>query len=650
MERINGSITAAIKSRKSPDANIETILEIDVQQSLLPYVIPGMESALARDTFCDADGRVLMHKVFREYVKTGRLGYNDNSDDDYDADGEDVLAQTRRRQPNNHRRKEKSSKVPSSTVLESLLTSSSAVMKQNSDLDREDIEREFGVRLKDADILRGLRKIGDVSLVDKVRGNRVLLQSDEYSKLKAFIKETFDDLNGVRFDFLFQPLETAEQAGCNDRVQGDNFGASRRPGMDSVGPVAGTDATTRGPVLEEVRKQDREGKLIDGQHHPAIKFTKWKNVRFENSTKMGRFVVDTRVVRISGSRFERANRIRTASFFEFSTDTSINSGSHTAGNRTGRSSSRRSPHPREFAQALFFMTVDFNWTLLGDRLEEYSELPDRLFLCFCNPLSTRSFDGLTVVNRVPLPVSIPARQKYKRKMKPARWLDVDDMVDIIGLIRCREDDFVCWSDACWDPVERKALHPLSWKYVCRPDYGPDPILPTSDALETSTFGANVEAGQVGSESEHEDAQFSRHSIAADGVVSRQPGQPRRDRDQLRSILKRQAPRAAASTQRPDSVEDLEDFMKSWTPNSPSSDFTRQHPRSDDYIYETDPDYDSEFDDDHGTNFNLDRPAAVPRNVSMSPLHQNSRDGSDAGRWALPEARPDPLGPPDDLFE
>lgn len=114
---------------------------------------------------------------------------------------------------------------------------------------------------------------------------------------------------------------------------------------------------------------------------------------------------------------------------------------------------------------MFFLSVDFDWDLIEQDIVWWDNepRPKHFFLSYCHPLSVRKDDALTVINR----------QRGERKYKVPRWIDVDDMVDIVGLIHCRGDEFVCWTDACWDPVERKRLHPLEWRFTDKPDTGPE---------------------------------------------------------------------------------------------------------------------------------------------------------------------------------
>lgn len=445
MERINGSITSSVKSRQKPDENISTILELDIHSSLLPFVIPGMQTVVAKDMFSDPDGRLLLHKVFRYYTRKGGLG-NDESDDGSDDSEEGG------RYADNRRRKDGmgENRMPPK-VLESFLTSEDP----NFAMDREQLEAEFGITLSESDVRRALYRIGDVTLVDKVKlpkKNRRLLDWNQYDELMKYIREYLQDMVGdADLSFLFQweaPPDTDDEEGY---------------GFEELHNI------THSP----------DGKpLLSGNHHAGIKFTKWKNVRFENETKLADFRIDTRVVRIAGADYDK-KRVRSASFFEFSTDTDLKSGSHTVGNATERaSSSRISSCPREFAEASFFLTVDFDWLEIlwspeaviaidEDKLrvlrEEWESFPKSFFLCYCKPMAVRFEDALTIIKKNPR--SAPPSPKTRNRLyKPSRWLDVDDFVDIIGLIYCRGEEYVCWRDACWDPVARKRLVPIEWRF------------------------------------------------------------------------------------------------------------------------------------------------------------------------------------------
>ncbi|RPA72547.1 hypothetical protein BJ508DRAFT_334940 [Ascobolus immersus RN42] len=506
VERINGMITSAVKSRKQPDENIATILEVDIHSSLLPFVIPGMQTVMAKDAFADADGRLIIHKIFRHMVQTGQTVLAD--DDDSDASPEPEFAELPDR-PSTRRKRPDPAKVRPE-IIESVINSDPNV--DEFAVTREQLEEEFGMVITDDDIRRALRRIGDVMLVDRVKYKKKsdpILDAAAYTELRKYVKEYFDDLRGDKFDFLFE----WEAEPYNEEYD-----------MAS-------------PHSHIVRPTGRP--LVNLQHHPAVKFTKWKNVRFENVTKMEGFTIDTRSVRISGSQYTRANRTRQACFFEFSTDTTLRTGAQTAGNLSERASSSRSDHPREFAEALYFLTVDFDWDLVTDLPEGIlkENMPRSLFLCYSRPLSTRNNDSLTVLNRMPLPAGTRrgAAAWRPRRYKASRWLDVDDFVDIIGLLRCRGDEYVCWKDASWDPIIREQLHPLSWKF--RPEPGQHP------------------AGQGGN-------------------ADRSHEQARRDAEK-------------------ENDPSTEDIMRSWTP--PSDNLTRAPRQSSEY--QPDSDKDAEYDPD-----------------------------------------------------
>lgn len=445
MERINGSITAAIKSRQKPDEHIGTILEIDSHLSLLPFVIPGMQTVFAKNNFSDQDGRLLIHKIFRQYVRFGGLGEDDSDDDEANPAANE---RPKGRMQGNQREKviDGNPSVPLA-VLESFLTSDDSEFS----MDKDQIEAEFGVKLSADDIRRAIRRIGDVTLVDKVhvKPSEVLLEGGQYKKLRQYIKDYLDDSKGSTFDFLFE--------------------------WDQVDSA---DEWDENPVMQHVCP-DASSSLIKGNHHPGIKFTKWKNVRFENTTRFGDFNLVTRSLRISGSRYDK-RRVRLASFFEFSTDNSIKFGSHSVGDKVERAaSSRVSDHAREFAEALFFMTVDFDWDLILNGSEAaqngmdddtlarlragINSLPKALFLCCSKPISVRFEDGLTILNKVP-PGAVVDPVTRRRRYKEERWIDVDDFVDIVGFLYCRGDEYVCWRDGSWDPIVRQLLDPLDWRF------------------------------------------------------------------------------------------------------------------------------------------------------------------------------------------
>ncbi|RPA71380.1 hypothetical protein BJ508DRAFT_336096 [Ascobolus immersus RN42] len=421
MERINGSITSAIKSRSSPDENIGTILELDIQSSLLPFVMPGMQTVFAKKAYADADGRLLMHKVFRDYVKNP-AGFPDEAEWEL---GEGSDEETFVDQGRAGRKKElQPNKLPPS-LIESFITSSVTGEIDFEAVDLEQLRYEFEVAdLTSEDIRRALCRIGDVMLVDKVKikmGQEVL-DVGAFTSLRAYIKSYLKDvLDSSIIDGLFD-----------------------WDGESQVGKP-----------------------LLHGRLPLGITVTKWKNVRFETIMKMADYRIDSRSVRICGSQYERSTRKRSVSFFEFSTDTSLKSGAHTAGSMVERASTSRSDYTREFAEALFFVTVDFDWSTMdlesANTPSITSRLPRTFFLCYSHPISTRREDGLTIFNRVTpserIPMSKTRNRLYKTKK---RWLDVDDFVDLIGMIYCKGEEYVCWRDASWDPYSRKGLDPIRW--------------------------------------------------------------------------------------------------------------------------------------------------------------------------------------------
>ncbi|RPA81522.1 hypothetical protein BJ508DRAFT_306557 [Ascobolus immersus RN42] len=381
-----------------------------------------MQTVVARDKYCDPDGRLLMQKVYQDFVRRGGF----LAEDDFFESDTEMGAAADQEFGSRSRKKVPDPEKINPNLLESFLTSDDPQFS----MDKEDIEREFGITLTNDDIRRALRRVGDVMLVDKVKikYNRSILGIEEYATLRSYIREYLTgNQRDSTYDFLFEwHTEDTESSGT---------------------PV---------PITPKGRP------LIDGQHHPALKITKWKNVRFENVTRLADYVIDTRSVRICGSKYEVANRTRKAAFFEFSTDITIKSGAHTAGNMTERQSSTRSEHRREFAEASFFLTVDIDWNSVPGfepTRPSAAALPKSLFLCYCSPISVRFEDSLTIINRTPEHDAGPASYRRRRYLKP-RWLDVEDMVDIVGLIYCRGEEYVCWKDACWDPVKWNQLHPL----------------------------------------------------------------------------------------------------------------------------------------------------------------------------------------------
>lgn len=437
-------MTAAIKSRSRPDENLGTILEVDIQSSLLPYVIPGMQTVVAKTAFADSDGQLLMHKIFCHYVASLTNENSDTDSEDSDADlviGNDNL---------NERKKNNDPRKLAPEVIESMIGSEDDPL---FGMDRERIEAEFGVKLTNEDIRRALRRIGDVALVQQVPtpkgrgGKQVQLDAEAYTKLRTFLKSYLaDSVNGGdAFNFLFEWDSTPDES--------DNRDSDGEPRVRRHKPGA-------------------KDPLIKGQHHRALTVKKWRNVRFESIVKIADYNIDSRCVRISGAMYEKSNRIRKASFFEFSTDTTIKSGAHTAGNATERISNSRSTAKRQFAEALYFVTVDLDWSIID---KEHPELrvstesrPKEFMLCYCRPISVHTADGLTILDRVPAGERTSNSKTRNRKYLQPRWLDVEDTVDIIGLIYCRQQEYVCWKDACWDSVVRRRIDPIRWKYGPRP--------------------------------------------------------------------------------------------------------------------------------------------------------------------------------------
>lgn len=502
MERINGSITAAIKSRGKPDENIRTILDIDVQSSLLPYCIPGMQSVASKKAFADRDGRLLIHKIFRHYVKYGMDAAEEDSGDDFDDTSDAMQEPESLNNSNRHLFRQHDPSKLHPDVIESFLTSDDPDFA----LDKEEIEREFGVVLTDEDIRRAICRIGDFAFVGKVRNGKrekdgsVILNEGAYQGLCDYIKEYLGgrDLGSV-FDFLFEWKSDEE--------------------TDTVGGPGNPEETGgHGKVrLSSTRNSPDKQPLVHGQHHPCIQFTKWKNVRFENATKIADYNIDVHALCIAGKQYDKVRK-RSASFFEFSTDTSIKSGAHTAGNPTERPSTSRSDHPREFGEAQFFLSIEFDWEgvleennagLLDSVVRTHLQgligtLPRFMYLCYCQPLSIRTVDSLTVLNRVPLKDRVPSSGTRNRKYQRYRWLDVDDMVDIIGLIYCMTEEYVCWRDACWDPRLRMKTNPLDWRFQ---DFLERKTLRNTGI--SASFGieeSESEEGDAGAEAEVEDMQ------------------------------------------------------------------------------------------------------------------------------------------------
>lgn len=415
MERVNGMITSCIKSKTKPDENIATIIELDIHCSLLPYVIGGLDSITAkRDSFCGKDGRLLLHKVFRHYVRNNELEIRDDADEEDDLEHAPATGT---------KQKELDPNKLHPLVLESFLTS--------EELDMEQLQAEFGP-VSPADIRRAIKRIGDVTLVNRVsvKPGRCLLNAEELEQLLRFLREYYPDRSASEIDNLF---------------------------IDPNRPAKGM------PTL-----------LREGRYSPAIQIQKWKNVRFENATRLADFVIDRRVVRICGSHYPRENRTRSASFFEFSTDTSRRLGSHTAGdhNRSASSHPLSSNYRREFGEAKFFLTVDIDWELVSGDHDTFQAVRGReLYLSCISPIAVDFKDGLTIVKRkAKAERSNNSSTNNRKYIQPTRWIDVEDFVDIVGLVYCKSEEYVCWRDGCWDPVVRRKTRPLIWRYHHPIDY------------------------------------------------------------------------------------------------------------------------------------------------------------------------------------
>lgn len=589
MERINGSITAAIKSRVKPDENIGTILELDIHCSLLPFVIPGMQTALAKKAYSDPEGRLQLQKVFRDYVK-GNM-----SDDEASSAGEDsdlergtgghssVISKQNRR----HIRKRDyatSSKVDP-VIIESFLTSEYS----DFELDKEVIEEEFGVKLSSTDIRRAIRRLGDINMVGRVNfrtgEERQLLSPEEYLSLRSFIKEYFSDMEDGVMDFLFEWRDD------------DDPGVFHKPAIMVQKKKTGRGRhAAAAPCFEATELKA----LVEGRHHPAIRFTKWKNVRFESFTRMAEFVIDSRATIVAGAAYDK-KRERSASFFEFSTDTSIKSGAHTAGNPTERVASRRSEHPREFGEAMFFITVDIDTDLLEVYPEAISPAAcqylkskmgnlTNLYLVYCRPFSVSKVDALTVVGRIPKAARTTGTSRTRhRKYEDYRWLDVDDVVDTVGLVLDSGQEYVCWRDACWDSVLRTRLKPLRWEFTPNP-YGDPPTLPGP--------GEEQEAGDMSEHSEDDNIMrtWTPDSTAAGsnktmGRIEESPTyQPSvlDPDDQLSDSFQDMYQQAVFNTRLPEDLPDVDmDFDND---NSPEPDLVgvEREPDAGGWVYAVDP--------------------------------------------------------------
>lgn len=71
MERVNGLVVQAVKSKGKPDENIANKLELDTLCSLLPFTMDGMDMdlILSRKEFTDKDGRLLIHRLLRYIIR-----------------------------------------------------------------------------------------------------------------------------------------------------------------------------------------------------------------------------------------------------------------------------------------------------------------------------------------------------------------------------------------------------------------------------------------------------------------------------------------------------------------------------------------------------------------------------------------------------
>ncbi|RPA70814.1 hypothetical protein BJ508DRAFT_336756 [Ascobolus immersus RN42] len=148
----------------------------------------------------------------------------------------------------------------------------------------------------------------------------------------------------------------------------------------------------------------------------------------------------------------------------------MKSGAHTVGNPSERPSVSRSDFPREFAEAQFFLTVDIEEHETPDGVRHPKETH---FLVLAKPMSVHSDRGLFVVNRIAAARRDRRNKTNNRRYTPAkgRWLDVDDIVDLIGLMYCKDEEYVCWHDACWDAVARNRHAPLVWRFLPDPRGG-----------------------------------------------------------------------------------------------------------------------------------------------------------------------------------
>lgn len=357
----------------------------------------------------------------------------------------------------------------SSTLIESMLTDplysvGKDDMEQNNmdlfNMGIEDLRKEFGAdALTNTDIRRAIRKVGDVMMVDRVRfpkSNRhpTILSGPEYRSLRNYIRDYVND-TGVDVDKIFRDADPDNDNGSPDLPQPPNANQS----------------TPEHSLHELYEWEDEDGEkqspgnsaaepLQKGKHHSVLVVDKWRNVRFEKTTRLGDYnlPIDTRVTRICGARYPRANRTRTASLCEFSTefaDDCIRSGgTHTVGLERASWSQQKKVNAngnhengnlvrRRFTQVNFFATVGLGGT------------GQTLYLAHITPLAVREVDGLTILKRT---------RRGERQTLEDMWIDAEDIVDLIGLIYCEGDEYVCWRDACWDAVKRQQIAPLDWRF------------------------------------------------------------------------------------------------------------------------------------------------------------------------------------------
>lgn len=262
-------------------------------------------------------------------------------------------------------------------------------------MDLEDIHNEFGEGvLTNTNMRRALRRIGDVMMVDqvKLRYGAEILDSSQFEALREYINE----YTGKNNDHLFEWED-----------------------------------------MEGNRQQPHGKPLLRGKHSAGVVIEKWRNIRFERTLKVSDYTIDTRVVRICGSHYPRSNRTRSSSFLEYSTSTQAGGGTHTVGQE--RSSWSISDDKRCFAEANFFLTV---------KLQGEKEEAQTFYLAFVSPFETKR-DGVLCKLKTKAN-SVGMGRRGRRVYGKDLWLDVEDFVDLIGLIYSKGDEFVCWRDGCWD--------------------------------------------------------------------------------------------------------------------------------------------------------------------------------------------------------